>query len=145
MTADESSYNRAKPTRKAAKTARSQAQVTTQMNVESVDSGTVAPALLPARLGTTLSLMLVDDHAILREGLRALLELEPDFKVVGEAASYDEAVIMAARLQPDVVLTDIGRIVGAGNDRNLPVERRPHESDRHQGTQREGQHCQGRP
>ncbi len=108
MTADESPYNRTKPNRKAAKTDRSQAQVTTQMNVESVTSGAVTQASVPARLGTTLSLMLVDDHAILREGLRALLELEPDFNVVGEAASYDEAVIMAARLQPGVVLTDIG-------------------------------------
>lgn len=52
--------------------------------------------------------MLVDDHAILRQGLRALLELEAEFKVVGEAASCDEAVAMAGKLQPDVVLTDIG-------------------------------------
>ena len=106
MTADESPYNRAKPTRNAANTDRGRAQVATDMIVEPINYGAPAPA--PARLGTTLSLMLVDDHAILRDGLRALLELEPDFKVVGEAASYDEAVIMAARLQPDVVLTDIG-------------------------------------
>ena len=108
MSADESSYNQDKPTRKAAKTDRGRAQVPAQMNVEPVVSGAATPTPVPARLGTPLSLMLVDDHAILREGLRALLELEPDFNVVGEAASYDEAVIMAARLQPDVVLTDIG-------------------------------------
>ncbi len=108
MSADESSYNQGKPGRKAAKTDRGRAQVPTLMNVEPVVSGAVSPAPVPERLGTTLSLMLVDDHAILREGLRALLELESDFNVVGEAASYDEAVIMAARLQPDVVLTDIG-------------------------------------
>ena len=108
MTDDESPYNPTKPTRKAAKTNRGRAQVTTDMNVDPAIASTASSVPVPARLGTTLSLMLVDDHAILREGLRALLELESDFNVVGEAASYDEAVIMAARLQPDVVLTDIG-------------------------------------
>lgn len=102
MSAGENPHNTAKPIRKAAKTDRSQAQVTTPMNVEPVRTP------VPARLGTTLSLMLVDDHAILREGLRALLELEPDFHVVGEAASADDAVALAVSLQPDVVLTDIG-------------------------------------
>jgi len=62
----------------------------------------------PATVDSRLSLVLVDDHAILREGLRALLELEPDFQVVGEAASVDEALSMVARLQPRIVLTDIG-------------------------------------
>ena len=108
MTADESPYNQVKPTRKAAKTDRGRGQVTNEMNAEPVVSGATAAPLVPARLGTPLRLMLVDDHAILREGLRALLELEPDFNVVGEAASYDEALVMAARVQPDVVLTDIG-------------------------------------
>ena len=55
-----------------------------------------------------LSLLLVDDHAILREGLRALLELQSDFHVVGEAATFEEAIECASRLQPDIVLTDIG-------------------------------------
>ena len=57
---------------------------------------------------TPLSLLLVDDHTILREGLRSLLELQPDLHVVGEAGTYDEAIELAVRLQPDVVLTDIG-------------------------------------
>ena len=57
---------------------------------------------------TPLSLLLVDDHTSLREGLRALLELQPDMHVVGEAGTFDEAVELAIRLQPDVVLTDIG-------------------------------------
>lgn len=55
-----------------------------------------------------LSLLLVDDHTILREGLRALLELQPDLNVVGEAGTFEEAVDLATRLQPDVVLSDIG-------------------------------------
>jgi len=57
---------------------------------------------------TTLSLLLVDDHTILREGLRSLLELQPDLNVVGEAGTFDEAIRLATSLQPDVVLTDIG-------------------------------------
>ena len=56
----------------------------------------------------TVRVLLVDDHAILREGLRALLELEADIEVVGEAAEYEEALNLAIRLLPDVVLTDIG-------------------------------------
>ena len=55
-----------------------------------------------------LSLFLVDDHTILREGLRSLLELQPDLHVVGEAGTFDDAIELAIELQPDVVLTDIG-------------------------------------
>ena len=58
--------------------------------------------------GARLRLMLVDDHAILREGLRALLELEPGFEVVGEAASVPGALQLAEACRPDIVLTDIG-------------------------------------
>lgn len=55
-----------------------------------------------------LNLLLVDDHTILREGLRSLLELQPDLHVVGEAGTFEEAIELAVQLQPDVVLTDIG-------------------------------------
>ena len=57
---------------------------------------------------TPLSLLLVDDHTILREGLRSLLELQPDLHVVGEAGNFEDAIELAVRLQPDIVLTDIG-------------------------------------
>jgi two-component system response regulator NreC len=57
---------------------------------------------------TSLSLLLVDDHTILREGLRSLLELQPDLRVVGEAGTFDEAIRLASSLQPAIVLTDIG-------------------------------------
>ncbi len=63
---------------------------------------------MPAQAQPPLSLLLVDDHTILREGLRALLELQPDLHVVGEASTFEEAVELAARLQPAIVLTDIG-------------------------------------
>jgi len=55
-----------------------------------------------------LRLLLVDDHAILREGLRALLELEPGLVVVGEAGSVNAALQLAESCRPDIVLTDIG-------------------------------------
>ena len=54
-----------------------------------------------------IRLLIVDDHAVLRAGLRTLLNLQPDFEVVGEAAEGPEALEKVQRLQPDVVLMDI--------------------------------------
>jgi DNA-binding NarL/FixJ family response regulator len=52
--------------------------------------------------------MLVDDHTILRKGLRTLLELENDFEIVSEADSVENAIkILASKLSVDVVITDI--------------------------------------
>jgi NarL family two-component system response regulator LiaR len=50
---------------------------------------------------------IVDDHAIVRQGIRALIETEPDMEIVGEAANGAEAVVQAAALHPDVILMDI--------------------------------------
>ena len=55
----------------------------------------------------TISILLADDHHIVRQGLRALLEAEPEFAVVGEAANGLEAVQMVERLQPDILLVDV--------------------------------------
>lgn len=55
----------------------------------------------------TIRIMLVDDHEVVREGLRRMLELEPDMKVVAEASSGQEAVSLAKTLSLDVVLMDI--------------------------------------
>jgi len=53
-------------------------------------------------------LLLVDDHAVVRSGLRMLLENEPDMQIIGEAGSASEALQAVERLQPDVILLDIG-------------------------------------
>jgi DNA-binding NarL/FixJ family response regulator len=55
----------------------------------------------------TIRILLVDDHAVLRAGLRALLEAEPDFLVVGEAATGEEGVEKSRLLRPDVVVMDL--------------------------------------
>lgn len=54
-----------------------------------------------------IRLLLVDDHPVVREGLRGMLSGQPDFVVVGEADDGNEGVALAAQLQPDVVLMDL--------------------------------------
>ena len=54
-----------------------------------------------------ITVLIVDDHAVVRRGIRALLEAEGDCVVVGEASSGGEAVLLAADLVPDVVLMDL--------------------------------------
>ena len=55
----------------------------------------------------TIRILLIDDHQVVREGLRRMLEIEPDFKVVGEAASAKEALTQVESLSPEVILMDI--------------------------------------
>ncbi len=57
--------------------------------------------------GPPLRVLLADDHRIVRESLRLLLRDEPDFEIVGEAAQGREAVDLALRLEPDVVIMDV--------------------------------------
>jgi DNA-binding NarL/FixJ family response regulator len=54
-----------------------------------------------------IRVLLVDDHAIVRQGLRLLVETAPDIAVVGEASDGRQAVHLAVELQPDVVVTDL--------------------------------------
>ena len=80
----------------------------------------------------TVRVVVADDHPVVREGLRAMLDAEPDLDVVGEAASGEDAVRLAAEHRPDVVLMDLrmpggdgvtatGRITAAGHARVLVV------------------------
>jgi DNA-binding NarL/FixJ family response regulator len=74
-----------------------------------------------------LRVLVADDNAQFRAGLRALLSASPDIELAGEAATGQEAIAMAERLQPDVILMDIAMPVVNGLDatrRILPVS--PH-------------------
>jgi NarL family two-component system response regulator LiaR len=72
-----------------------------------------------------IRVLLVVDHAVVREGLRAYLELQHGIEVVGEAADGAEGVAAAERLRPDVVLMDLvmPRLDGVGAMRELPSAR----------------------
>jgi DNA-binding NarL/FixJ family response regulator len=61
-----------------------------------------------------IRLVLVDDHAVVRSGLRALLDTEPDLLVVGEAGDRDAALAIVTRVRPDVVLMDLNLGLGPG-------------------------------
>ncbi|MFI5913037.1 response regulator [Dactylosporangium sp. NPDC051541] len=54
-----------------------------------------------------IRVLLVDDHPVVRDGLRGMLQAEPDLAVVGEAGAGDEAVVAAAAARPDVILMDL--------------------------------------
>lgn len=74
----------------------------------------------------TVRLLIADDHAVVRAGLRALLEGEPDLDVIAEAGSGEEAIRLAVQLKPDVVLMDLrfagSELDGIGAVRRLTVE-----------------------
>jgi DNA-binding NarL/FixJ family response regulator len=61
-----------------------------------------------------IRLILVDDHPVVRHGIRGMLEAEPDLSVVGEASSGPEGVALAAELRPDIVLMDLRMPGGDG-------------------------------
>jgi DNA-binding NarL/FixJ family response regulator len=62
---------------------------------------------MPESAVSAARVMLVDDHAIVRRGLRSILELEPDISVVAEAGGRSEALRLLDRVQPDVILLDL--------------------------------------
>ena len=55
----------------------------------------------------TIRILIVDDQALFREGLRTLLSVQPDFEIVGEAGNGEEGLKMAVQTRPDVVLMDL--------------------------------------
>jgi DNA-binding NarL/FixJ family response regulator len=68
----------------------------------------------PARPLPAVTVLIADDHPVVREGLRGMLAPEPGITVVGEAGSGDEAVAMARLHRPDVVLMDLRMPAGDG-------------------------------
>src|SRR4030042_5160823 len=70
----------------------------------SQDGSQPLPALPPEK---KIGVLLVDDHAVVRQGLRMFIEMQNDMKVVGEGSNGIEAVDLSARLNPDVILLDL--------------------------------------
>ena len=58
----------------------------------------------------TLGILLADDHAMFRSGLRAVLDTQPDFECVAEVADGPAAVSETIRLRPDVAILDVSRL-----------------------------------
>nr|BFD82596.1 response regulator transcription factor [Streptomyces sp. Xyl84] len=73
---------------------------------------------------TPVSLLIVDDHPVVRDGLRGMFEAAPGFTVLGEASGGAEAVEKAAALDPDVVLMDLRMPGGSGVDAIRELTRR---------------------
>lgn len=73
----------------------------------------------------TIKLLLCDDHPVVRSGLRGMLDSQPDLEVIAEACNGNEAIILARRHQPDVVLMDLRmpEVDGIGAIRGIKAER----------------------
>lgn len=72
----------------------------------------------------TVRVVIVDDHAVVRAGIRALIQTQPDISVVGEAADSDTAAAVVRNMQPDVVLMDLNLGAGPGGAETTAMLRR---------------------
>ena len=74
---------------------------------KSVVNASAAKARTTERQQRTIRVLIADDHAMFRAGLRKLLEAEPDMQVLGEAENGERAIVLTHQLQPDVLLLDL--------------------------------------
>jgi two-component system response regulator DevR len=72
----------------------------------------------------TLRVLLVDDHEVVRVGVKALIDRQPDMEVVGEASTVREAIESAEKLRPDIVLLDVRLPGGSGLDACREIKNR---------------------
>jgi len=79
---------------------------------------------LPETSPTRLRILLADDHVLVRQGLRKILEAQPDWEIVAEASDGREAVQQALALEPDVVVLDIGMPLLNGIEATRQIARR---------------------
>jgi len=90
-------------------------------------SSDVSSPLEPSPSERKIRVLLVDDHTVVRQGLRLFIEMQNDMEVVGEGSNGLEAVELAARLKPDVILLDLlmPQMEGVEATRKI-LERNPH-------------------
>lgn len=80
----------------------------------------------PQASDTPLRVLLVDDHEVVRNGLRAMLDAQPDLHVVAEAGTLQESIVQADRTRPDVVVMDVRLADGSGIEATREIRaRRP--------------------
>ena len=75
-------------------------------------------------MGNNVRIVLADDHTILREGLRSLLSVDPDFEIIGEAGDGREAVRCVEKLGPDLLLMDLSMPRMSGMDAISEIKKR---------------------
>jgi PAS domain S-box-containing protein len=88
--------------------------------------GTCAILVLPLTAPTdrsTIRILIADDHVMIRQGLRSMLEAYKDIQISGEAANGDEAITLAQQIQPDIVLMDINMPQRNGIDATAVIKR----------------------
>ena len=88
---------------------------------DAVDRGT--PDDLHEHTERVVRVVLADDHPIVREGLRQLVDAQPDMQVVGEAAAGDAACRVASALQPDILVIDLSMPVLGGAEATAQIRR----------------------
>jgi two-component system response regulator NreC len=79
---------------------------------------------MAANMEQKVRIVLVEDHTILREGLRALLSADPDFEIIGEAADGREAVRLVEKQVPDLILMDLSMPRMTGMDAIREIKKR---------------------